>query len=65
VIQAEGVEVREMYKTFNMGMGFAIIAPQREVRRIARLSDGSKQVGTISGRGIRVQHDGELVEISK
>ncbi len=54
-----------MYKTFNMGMGFAIIAPQREVRRIARLSDGSKQVGTISGRGIRVQHDDELVEISK
>jgi len=65
VIQAEGVDVREMYKTFNMGMGFTIIAPQREVKRIARLSDGSKQVGTISGRGIRVQHDDELVEISK
>ena len=65
VIQAEGVEVREMYKTFNMGMGFVIIAPQREVRRIARLSNGSKQVGTISGRGIRVQHDDELVEISR
>jgi len=30
VIQAEGVDVREMYKTFNMGMGFAIVAPQRE-----------------------------------
>ncbi len=65
VIQAEGVEVREMYKTFNMGMGFAIVAPQREVRRIARLSDGARQVGTISGRGIRVRHDDELVEIAK
>ena len=65
VIQAEGVEVREMYKTFNMGMGFAIIAPRREVRRIERLSDGSRQVGTITGRGIQVQHDDELVEISK
>jgi len=65
VIQAEGVDVREMYKTFNMGMGFAIVAPQREARRIAHLSDGAKQVGTISGRGIRVRHDDELVEIAQ
>jgi len=65
VIQAEGVDTREMYKTFNMGMGFVIIAPQREVRRIARLSDGARQVGTIEGRGIRVRHDDELVEIAK
>jgi phosphoribosylformylglycinamidine cyclo-ligase len=65
LIQAEGVEVREMYKTFNMGMGFAIVAPQSEVRRIARLSDGARQVGTISGRGIRVRQDEELVEIAK
>jgi len=65
VIQAEGVDLREMYKTFNMGMGFAIVAPQREARRIAHLSDGAKQVGTISGRGIRVRHDDELVEIAQ
>jgi phosphoribosylformylglycinamidine cyclo-ligase len=65
IIQAEGVAVQEMYKTFNMGMGFAIIAPQREVNRIARLSEGASQVGTISGRGIRVQHKDELVQIAK
>jgi phosphoribosylaminoimidazole (AIR) synthetase len=57
--------VQEMHKTFNMGMGFVIIAPQREVNRIARLSDGARQVGTISGRGIRVQHKDELVQIAK
>jgi phosphoribosylformylglycinamidine cyclo-ligase len=65
MIQAEGVEVEEMYKTFNMGMGFAIIAPEREARRIKSLSDGARQVGNISRRGIRVQHEERQVEIAK
>ncbi|MGZ4853444.1 MAG: phosphoribosylformylglycinamidine cyclo-ligase [Halobacteriota archaeon] len=65
MIQAEGVEVEEMYKTFNMGMGFAIIAPEHEATRIKSLSDGARQVGTISRRGIRVQHEGYQVEIAK
>jgi phosphoribosylformylglycinamidine cyclo-ligase len=65
MIQAEGVEVEEMYKTFNMGMGFAIIAPEREATRIKSLSDGARQVGTISRRGIRVQHEERQVEIAK
>jgi phosphoribosylaminoimidazole (AIR) synthetase len=54
-----------MYKTFNMGMGFAIIAPENEVARIKSLSDGARQVGTISNRGIHVQYDGSQIEIAK
>jgi phosphoribosylformylglycinamidine cyclo-ligase len=65
MIQAEGVEVEEMYKTFNMGMGFAIIAPENEATRIKSLSDGARQVGTISRRGIRIQHEESQVEIAK
>jgi phosphoribosylformylglycinamidine cyclo-ligase len=65
MIQAEGVDVEEMYKTFNMGMGFAIIAPESEVTRIKSLSDGARQVGIISNRGIRVQHEGSQIEITK
>jgi phosphoribosylformylglycinamidine cyclo-ligase len=65
VIQAEGVAVEEMYKTFNMGMGFVIIAPEREATRIKSLSDGARQVGTISKKGIQVQYEGRQVEIAK
>jgi phosphoribosylformylglycinamidine cyclo-ligase len=65
MIQAEGVEVEEMYKTFNMGMGFAIIAPESEVKTILSLSKGAKRVGTVSSRGIRVQLDNRQVEITR
>ena len=65
MIQAEGVDIEEMYKTFNMGMGFAIIAPENEVTRIKSLSEGARQVGTISNRGIQVQYEGSQIEIAK
>jgi len=63
IIQAEGVEIEEMYKTFNMGMGFTTVAPEREVKRIVKFSDGAKQIGTISKRGIQLQYDGRRIEI--
>ena len=31
------VETREMYQTFNMGMGYAIVAPESEVKQISRI----------------------------
>jgi len=31
-----GIEDREMYQTFNMGMGFAVIAPEPEAKAIVR-----------------------------
>jgi phosphoribosylformylglycinamidine cyclo-ligase len=65
MIQAEGVDVEEMYKTFNMGMGFAIIAPESEATRIKSLSDGARLVGTIVKRGIQIQYDGSQIEIAK
>lgn len=65
MIQEEGVEVEEMYKTFNMGMGFAIIAPESEVGTILSRSNGAKLVGTVSSRGIRVQLEERQVEIAR
>jgi len=29
-----GIDDREMYQTFNMGMGFAVVAPPRSVDRL-------------------------------
>ncbi len=49
------VEEDEMYRTFNMGMGFMIIAHEREVDRIAELCEG-RVVGRVEeGRGVYIQ----------
>ncbi len=65
IIQAEGVKVEVMYKTFNMGMGFTIIAPQQEVETIISISRDAKHIGNTSERGIRVRHDGRDIVITQ
>ena len=49
-----GVEDLEMYKTFNMGMGFLLILPEKDAARAAEIT-GGKIVGKIVESGIRVR----------
>lgn len=49
-----GVEDLEMYKTFNMGMGFLLILPEKYAARAVELT-GGKIVGKITKSGIRVK----------
>ncbi len=49
-----GVEDLEMYKTFNMGMGFVVVLPRNEAREAAKML-GGKIVGEIIDRGIYVR----------
>lgn len=51
-----GVSDREMYQTFNMGMGFCIVAPESESDGIVRdVRGGAKVVGTVVKReGVRL-----------
>lgn len=54
-LQEEGeVEDIEMYKTFNMGMGFVAVIPKEEAKKAAKLM-GGKVVGEIVDEGIRVK----------
>jgi phosphoribosylformylglycinamidine cyclo-ligase len=54
-LQKEGkVEALEMYKTFNMGMGFLIILPEKDAPKAAEIA-GGKIVGKIVESGIRVK----------
>jgi phosphoribosylformylglycinamidine cyclo-ligase len=54
-LQEEGdVEDLEMYKTFNMGMGFVVVVPEKEARSAARML-GGKVVGKIVENGIYVK----------
>jgi len=53
-LQEEGdVEDLEMYKTFNMGMGFVVVMPKK-FASIAAGMIGGKIVGEIVEEGIRV-----------
>ncbi|MFP4654110.1 MAG: phosphoribosylformylglycinamidine cyclo-ligase [Methanohalobium sp.] len=53
-LQDEGnIEDPEMYKTFNMGMGFVIILPEEQADEAAEIV-GGKVVGRIVESGIRV-----------
>ncbi len=57
-LQKEGnVDELEMYRTFNMGMGFVIILPQEQAKKAADMT-GGKIVGRITEKGIKV---GDLV----
>jgi phosphoribosylformylglycinamidine cyclo-ligase len=51
LIENQNVEKSEMYKTFNMGIGFCVIAPEDEPHRIDEIfkkhSLKSRQIGTI------------------
>ncbi|NPE30174.1 phosphoribosylformylglycinamidine cyclo-ligase [Methanococcoides sp. SA1] len=59
-LQKEGnVDDLEMYRTFNMGMGFLIILPEADAEKAAAMT-GGKIVGKIVESGIRVR-DLEIV----
>ena len=41
------LETNELYRTFNMGMGFAFIVPEASVANILAMVDGAKVVGRV------------------
>lgn len=53
-----GIEDREMYQTFNMGMGFAMVGPEDEAKdlvRALRPDVSAKVVGEVTkGRGVTI-----------
>ncbi len=54
-LQEEGeVEELEMYKTFNMGMGFVVVLPEKEAQKASKML-GGKIVGKIIEEGIFVK----------
>ncbi|MDQ4073027.1 MAG: phosphoribosylformylglycinamidine cyclo-ligase [Thermoproteota archaeon] len=70
IMEDGGISIAEMYKTFNMGIGFCVIAPKQEASRIidAITKDNLKAriVGKVKpqGKGISfLKHDGKLVKL--
>ena len=54
LIQDCGVESKEMYKTFNMGIGFCVISPKNEVAKIRSIFKKHKlatyEIGKITSK---------------
>lgn len=60
-LQEKGnVSSEEMYRTFNMGMGYAFIVPEESVRTVLKFMPDARVVGEcVSASGVRIQ--GEAV----
>ncbi len=59
LVQEQGVKSEEMYKTFNMGVGFCVIAPENQVAKIKSIFKkhkiSSQEIGqVISKKGVFV-----------
>jgi phosphoribosylformylglycinamidine cyclo-ligase len=59
LIQEQGVKAEEMYKTFNMGVGFCVVAPKSQATKIISIFKKhkikSQQIGQIvSKKGVTV-----------
>ena len=54
LIQEQGVKPEEMYKTFNMGVGFCVIAPQDQANKIKSIFKkhriSSQEIGKITSK---------------
>ena len=65
---AGGVETREMYRTFNMGMGMVVAVAAEHAETILswlqERMDGVAIVGHVDNQGHRVTHAIECVEFS-
>ena len=66
-IQTVGrVSEREMYRTFNMGIGFVIICPGREEGRVKRLLPEARQIGYVtSSRDVVVSDEHNEIRLEK
>jgi len=55
-ISSTGIDEPEMYRTFNMGMGFSIILPEDNYPEAKKLFPDSKIIGTVSNTtGLRLR----------
>jgi phosphoribosylformylglycinamidine cyclo-ligase len=60
------VPVREMYRTFNMGIGFVIICPEKVGKRVQRLLPQVRRIGCVTGsQDVVVSQNGEEVRLEK
>jgi phosphoribosylaminoimidazole (AIR) synthetase len=61
LIRQCGVPTEEMFKTFNMGWGFAVIIRREDVENALQLLKDSEVIGRITNTGLIVNFDGKKI----
>jgi len=51
IIEKSGIEPKELYRVFNMGIGFIIIANEQEARKCLNLIDDARVIGKVTDSG--------------
>ncbi len=66
LIQRQGVSWEEMFKTFNMGWGFALVVAKEDADGIIQLLGGGAEVigHAIKGSGITISYEGKKMGLS-
>jgi phosphoribosylformylglycinamidine cyclo-ligase len=61
LIQECGVSTDEMFKTFNMGWGFAVIVRREDVENAMQTLKNSEVVGRITDKGLLIKFEGKKI----
>jgi len=56
-----GISTEEMFKTFNMGWGFAVIVRKGDVDNTLQTLKGSEVIGKITDKGIIIKFEGKKI----
>jgi phosphoribosylformylglycinamidine cyclo-ligase len=66
-IQSTGhISDREMFRTYNMGIGFIIICPKEKAKRVQALIPEARNIGHVdSSNSVIIQHEGRMFEVEK
>jgi phosphoribosylformylglycinamidine cyclo-ligase len=66
LIQEAGhVKTDEMFKTFNMGWGFALIVRQEDADDVLQTLNDAEVIGRVTNSGIAVRHGGQRIVLSE
>lgn len=62
IMAAGDVELSEMFRTFNMGWGFAVVVGKKDAdAALQALGDDAEAIGEVVSSGITVEHDGKTL----
>ncbi len=65
IMEAGGVELEEMFRTFNMGWGFAVVVGKDEAAgALQALGESAEVIGEVVESGITVEHGGVKLTIA-
>jgi phosphoribosylformylglycinamidine cyclo-ligase len=51
ILEKSGIEAKELYRVFNMGIGFIVIMEEAEAKKCTKLLDDARVIGSVTDSG--------------